>query len=46
MIGIEGFRHVMNDPRLNNIPMILETPVNDYAKEIQLLCELEKLSDV
>eukprot|EP00058_Branchiostoma_floridae_P009954 XP_002595442.1 hypothetical protein BRAFLDRAFT_69274 [Branchiostoma floridae] len=26
-IGIEGFRRVMNDPRLNNIPMILETPM-------------------
>ncbi|XP_076373070.1 putative endonuclease 4 isoform X2 [Tachypleus tridentatus] len=40
-IGIEGFRHIMNDPRLNNIPMILETPANvSDEKEIQTLYEL------
>ncbi|CAG5130335.1 unnamed protein product, partial [Candidula unifasciata] len=42
-IGLEGFRYVMSDPRLNNIPMILETPVNDYAKEIKILCDLENV---
>lgn len=25
-IGLEGFTNIMNDPRLENIPMILETP--------------------
>ncbi len=28
-IGLEGFRLLMNDPRLNAIPMILETPKGD-----------------
>ncbi|XP_019641285.1 PREDICTED: uncharacterized protein LOC109482868 [Branchiostoma belcheri] len=40
-IGIEGFRRVMNDPRLNNIPMILETPVGlDDDDEIRILYSL------
>ncbi|CAH1273701.1 Hypp5184 [Branchiostoma lanceolatum] len=40
-IGIEGFRRVMNDPRLNNIPMILETPVSlDDEDEIRILYSL------
>ncbi|XP_058872697.1 probable endonuclease 4 isoform X3 [Acipenser ruthenus] len=26
-IGLEGFRQIMNEPRLDNMPMILETPV-------------------
>ncbi|MCP4404576.1 MAG: deoxyribonuclease IV [bacterium] len=28
-IGLEGFRFLMNDPRLRGIPMILETPKGD-----------------
>lgn len=36
-IGPEGFRRIMNDPRLDHLPMILETPEMDYAKEIALL---------
>ncbi|XP_078609866.1 putative endonuclease 4 isoform X2 [Branchiostoma floridae x Branchiostoma japonicum] len=40
-IGIEGFRRVMNDPRLNNIPMILETPMGlDDEDEIRILYSL------
>ncbi|OCT85533.1 probable endonuclease 4 isoform X2 [Xenopus laevis] len=41
-IGLEGFRHVMNEPRFNGIPMILETPLSsdDHAKEIDLLYSL------
>ncbi|KAG8556573.1 hypothetical protein GDO81_018119 [Engystomops pustulosus] len=27
-IGVEGFRKVMNEPRFNEIPMILETPAS------------------
>ncbi|KAM4721689.1 putative endonuclease 4 isoform 3-T3 [Rhinophrynus dorsalis] len=43
-IGVEGFRQVMNEPRFNGIPMILETPYSpdneDYSKEINLLYSL------
>lgn len=40
-IGLAGFRHVMKDKRLNNIPMILETPpVIDDRDEIKLLYSL------
>lgn len=44
-IGIEGFRRIMNDPRLDNMPMILETPWtsdNVNMKEIKLLYSLCK----
>ncbi|BFZ03398.1 hypothetical protein BsWGS_06437 [Bradybaena similaris] len=40
-IGLEGFRCLMNDPRLDNIPMVLETPVGAYTKEIKILYDLE-----
>ncbi|OQS03422.1 DNA-(apurinic or apyrimidinic site) lyase-like isoform X4 [Thraustotheca clavata] len=48
-IGLSTFELIMNDTRLNNIPMILETPVkvNDdstYEKEISLLYSLSKTS--
>ncbi|KAL8596492.1 hypothetical protein ACOMHN_044030 [Nucella lapillus] len=39
-IGLEGFRRVMTEPRFNGIPMILETPLGDYAKEIDILNKL------
>ncbi|XP_077132754.1 putative endonuclease 4 [Ranitomeya variabilis] len=43
-IGVEGFRKAMNEPRFNEIPMILETPASsefeDYSKEIDLLYSL------
>uniref|UniRef100_A0A8C5Q7K4 Xylose isomerase-like TIM barrel domain-containing protein n=1 Tax=Leptobrachium leishanense TaxID=445787 RepID=A0A8C5Q7K4_9ANUR len=43
-IGLEGFRQVMNEPRFDGIPMILETPYNpdfeDYSTEIGLLYSL------
>ncbi|XP_059156551.1 uncharacterized protein LOC131941343 [Physella acuta] len=42
-IGVDCFKFLMNDSRLNNIPLILETPLNNYAKEIQALYQLEKL---
>lgn len=32
-IGLEGFRNIVNDKRLKNIPMILETPKEDDLKE-------------
>nr|XP_054923665.1 probable endonuclease 4 isoform X2 [Dermacentor andersoni] len=36
-IGLDGFRRIMNDPRLDHLPMILETPETDYGVEIALL---------
>ncbi|KAJ1173756.1 hypothetical protein NDU88_005582 [Pleurodeles waltl] len=48
-IGLNGFRHILNEPRLDGLPMILETPAthegDDHAAEIQLLyslCEEEE----
>ncbi len=32
-IGLEGFRNIVNDRRLKNIPLILETPKGDDLKE-------------
>ncbi|XP_076459277.1 putative endonuclease 4 [Babylonia areolata] len=36
-IGLGGFRRVMAEPRFDGIPMILETPLGDYAAEIKAL---------
>jgi deoxyribonuclease-4 len=37
-LGLETFRMIMNDPRFDGIPMILETPDDSrWAEEIQLL---------
>lgn len=38
-IGLEGFRHMMNDDRLEGIPMVLETPEGEarYASELKAL---------
>ncbi|MFK5881586.1 MAG: deoxyribonuclease IV [Sulfurospirillum sp.] len=42
-IGLEAFRLIMNDERINDIPMILETPNSDiWAQEIELLYSLIK----
>ena len=42
-LGLAAFRHIMEDQRLDNIPMILETPDNNiWAKEISLLKSLIK----
>jgi len=42
MIGLDGFRSIMNDGRLKEVPMILETPGGDeaYVKELELLRSL------
>lgn len=38
MIGMEAFRFIASDPRLDGIPLILETPNEDqWAKEIEML---------
>jgi deoxyribonuclease IV len=40
-LGTEGFRPLLNDPRLDRLPMILETPDSDrWAEEIQTLYAL------
>lgn len=42
-LGIEPFRRLMQDPRFDNIPLILETPnEGDWTEEIKLLYSLEK----
>jgi len=43
LIGIEGFRILMNDTRLAHVPKVLETPaeeLSDYAQDIQTLLGL------
>jgi len=41
MIGLDAFRWIMNDPRFDEIPLILETPDETiWADEISLLCSL------
>lgn len=43
-IGQEAFRLIMNDPRFDNIPLILETPDSDgWAEEIAMLRSLEEV---
>ncbi|WP_457576567.1 deoxyribonuclease IV [Desulfomarina sp.] len=43
-IGIEGFENLLNDPRLNKIPMTLETPKGDDLQEdIENLATLRTL---
>jgi len=42
MLGTDVFRLIMNDPRFDNIPLILETPDETiWAEEIELLKKLE-----
>lgn len=46
-IGLEGFRRIMNEPRFNDLPMILETPIDEksgesYENEIKILNNLIK----
>ncbi|XP_038156939.1 probable endonuclease 4 isoform X2 [Cyprinodon tularosa] len=42
-IGLSAFRDIVNEPRLDNIPLILETPGRpgfEYAEQIKLLYSL------
>lgn len=45
-IGLNAFRYIVNDPRFDDVPMVLETPASDndasdvYKKEIELLYSL------
>jgi deoxyribonuclease IV len=41
LIGLDAFGFIMNDPRMDEIPLILETPDPDiWAEEIELLYSL------
>jgi deoxyribonuclease-4 len=41
-IGLEAFRYIMNDPRMDDIPLVLETiDETIWAQEIELLYSLE-----
>jgi AP endonuclease-1 len=51
-IGLDAFRLVMRDSRLQHIPLVLETPggkenreMEIYAAEIELLYEIQKIED-
>lgn len=39
-IGMDAFKYIMNDSRLDNVPLVVETPADDYAKEISKLYSL------
>lgn len=42
-LGWEPFKMIMNDPRLDDIPLVLETPDEElWAEEIRMLYELER----
>ena len=37
-LGLDVFRRIMNDPRFDGMPLILETPDSDrWAEEIRML---------
>uniref|UniRef100_A0A158P9L8 AP_endonuc_2 domain-containing protein n=1 Tax=Angiostrongylus cantonensis TaxID=6313 RepID=A0A158P9L8_ANGCA len=39
-IGLSGFKHIMNDERLDGMPLILETPAGNYTNEMITLYSL------
>lgn len=42
-IGVDGFKHIVNDKRFEDIPMILETPDQEgWATEIEFLYSLQQ----
>jgi deoxyribonuclease-4 len=42
-LGLEIFGNIMNDPRLDHMPLVLETPDETlWPGEIKLLCSLQK----
>lgn len=45
-LGIEFFERLMKDPRMDNIPLILETPDEEiWGEEVALLYNLAQISD-
>ena len=46
-VGLEGFRLLLNDPRFENIPMLLETPKSeDMHEDVENLTRLRALIQV
>jgi AP endonuclease-1 len=47
-LGIGAFRNIMNDPRVQNIPLILETPSFEQPMEVwgKEIAMLQRLSSV
>ncbi len=43
MIGLKGFRYILNDPQLFSIPVILETPKNDENSDLINLNSVRKI---
>ena len=43
-IGTATFQRIMQDPRFDNMPLILETPIGMHAEEIELLYQLMETS--
>ena len=41
-LGKSAFRLLMQDPRFDGIPMVLETPEGKYVEEMDTLYRLEK----
>jgi deoxyribonuclease-4 len=45
-VGLDGFRHILNDPRFEEIPMLLETPKSkDMHEDVENLARLRALID-
>ena len=44
-IGEEGFRVIINDERIKDLPMILETPVDDRRDDIGNIRKVRELAD-
>jgi deoxyribonuclease IV len=43
-IGLDGFRNVVNDPRLAALPMVLETPKSaDCHEDVENIARLRSL---
>ncbi len=46
-IGVDGFAHILRDPRLSTVPMVLETPKEeDLAEDAANLLLLRSLAAV
>lgn len=43
-IGEDGFRYLLEDPRINNLPLILETPVDERREDIGNIVKIWELS--
>ena len=43
-IGEDGFRVILNDTRINKLPMILETPVDNRRGDIENLQKVRELA--